>query len=383
MKLNMKECPELKELNSRILEIISECKSEEGVSKLQSIYDDLNGNKSLQVTGFKEKVKNFWHNLSSKNKMQIIQDKIELSKGEILDVIKKYIFNSDIMKKSNSIIKDMPSDLAVSINNVLDLGLGLEFSDKTVKRYPIILSQDIKEKGYDKALVAMSNKYLDNHITSEQIIQRYKEQCRQKVKDIEDKSRGYEIEPYYGTKEFMESRIQYIKDCMDKMLQTEKFKDREDINNYINRTTEILSEYENTSLSSKKSIPEQKQAYKSLETLYREVIEMEEILSPEVAKVWKEKMSSIEQYSKDRDFAFLARTITNGEEDVKDVKKISTQYITSKTLTLKGDYGVLYAPNIDNIVAISSEDVQNWKISKEDFIDSRIFKRIPIYNTYR
>ncbi len=378
----MKESPELKELNSRILEIMSDCKSEEGVSELQSIYDDLNGNKSLQVRGFKEKVKNFWYNLSSKNKMQIIQEKIELSKVQILDAIKKYIINIDIMKKSNNIIKDMPSDLAVSINNVLDLGLGLEFSDKTVKRYPIILSQDLKEKGYNKALDAMSNNYLDNHFTSEQIIQRYKEQCRQKVSDIEDRSRGYEIEPYYGTKEFMESRIQYIKECMEKMLQAEKFKGREDIKNYINRTGEILSEYEKTSLSSK-SIQEQKQDYKKLETLYKKVLDMEEKLSPEVAKVWKEKMSSIKQYSKDSDFAFLARTITDGEEDVKDVKKISTQYITSKTLTLKGDYGVLYTPNIDNIIAISSEDVQNWKISKEDFINSRFFKRVSIYNSYR
>lgn len=382
MKLNMKESPELNELNSRILEIISDCKSEEGVSKLQSIYDDLNGNKSLQVTGFREKVKNLLNNLSSKYKKQMIQERIELAKGEILDAIKKYIFTTDIMKKSNSIIKDMPSDLALSINNVLDLGLGLEFSDKTVKRYPIILSQDIKEKGYNKAINVMSKNYLDNSITQEQIIQRYKEQCRQKVSDIEDKSRGYEIEPYYGTKEFMESRIQYIKECMDKMLNAEKFKCREDINNYISRTREILSEYENTSLSGK-SIEEQKNVYKKLETLYKEVIDIEERLSPEVARVWKEKMSSVEQYSKDRDFAFLARTITNGEEDIKDVKKISTQYITSKTLTLKGDYGVLYAPNIDNIVAISSEDVQNWKISKEDFINSRFFKRIPIYKTYR
>ncbi len=378
----MKESPELKELNIRLLEIIKDCKSEEGVTKLQEIYDNLNGNQSLQVTGFKEKVKNFLHNLSSKYKMQKIQEKIELAKGETLDAIKKYIFTTNIMKKSNSIIKDMPSDLAVSINNVLDLGLGLEFSDKTVKRYPIILSQEIKEKGYDKAINIMAKNYLDNSTTQEQIIQRYRAQCRKKVSDIEDKSRGYEIEPYYGTKELMESRIQYIKECMEKMLQAEEFKGREDIKDHISRTSEILSEYENASLSSK-SIEEQKGTYKKLETFYKEVIDLEEKLSPEVAKVWKEKISSVEQYSKDKDFAFLARTITNGEKDIKDVKKISTQYITSKTLTLKGDYGVLYTPNIDNIVAISSEDVQNWKISKEDFINSRIFKRISICNTYR
>lgn len=378
----MKESPELKELNTRLLEIIKDCKSEEGVTKLQEIYDNLNGNQSLQVKGFKEKVKNFLHNLSSKYKMQKIQEKIELAKGETLDAIKKYIFTTNIMKKSNSIIKDMPSDLAVSINNVLDLGLGLEFSDKTVKRYPIILSQEIKEKGYDKAINIMAKNYLDNSITQEQIIQRYRAQCRKKVSDIEDKSRGYEIEPYYGTKELMESRIQYIKECMEKMLQAEEFKGREDIKDHISRTSEILSEYENASLSSK-SIEEQKGTYKKLETFYKEVINLEEKLSPEVAKVWKEKISSVEQYSKDKDFAFLARTITNGEKDIKDVKKISTQYITSKTLTLKGDYGVLYTPNIDNIVAISSEDVQNWKISKEDFINSRFFKRVSIYNSYR
>lgn len=378
----MKESQELNELNSRLLEIIDDCKSEEGVTKLQSIYDRLNGNQALQVTGIKERIKNFIYNLSSNHKTEMLQEKIDIAKSEILDTIKQYIFTKDIMKKSNNIVKDMPSDVAISIDNLLNLGLGLEFSEITVKRYPIELPKDVKEKGYFKALSAMSKSYLDNHITSDQIIKKYREQCRQKVKDIEDKSKSFEIEPYYGTKEFMEYRIKYIKECMEKMLQSKRFKGRDDIKSHIDRISEILSEYEKNQLDSK-AINEQKDTYKKLETLYKEVVDIEKLLSPEVAEVWEEKLTSIDSYSKDSDFAFLAHTITDGEFNPENIKKLSMQYITPKTLTLKGDYGVIYFPKADNLFAISPKDVENWKISKEDFIESRIFKRVSIYRAHR
>ena len=129
----MKENLELNELNSRLLEIINECKSEEGIKKLQAIYDTLNENNALQVVRLVEKVKHFFRNLSATYRKEMLQKRIGTAKSEALGAIKEYIFTEDMMKKSTGEIKDIPSDLARSINRLLDISLGVEFSEETIK----------------------------------------------------------------------------------------------------------------------------------------------------------------------------------------------------------------------------------------------------------
>ncbi len=141
----MKKSPELNELNSRILEIINECKSDEGTKKLQIIYDTLNENNALQVVGVKQKILYFLRNLSPSYRNEILQKKIAEARNDTLNIIKEYIFTEDIMKKSAGMIKDVPSDLALSIHRLIDVSLGVEFSENTVKRYPIELTDDLKK----------------------------------------------------------------------------------------------------------------------------------------------------------------------------------------------------------------------------------------------
>lgn len=374
----MKKSPELNELNSRILEIINECKSDEGTKKLQIIYDTLNENNALQVVGVKQKILYFLRNLSPSYRNEILQKKIAEARNDTLNIIKEYIFTEDIMKKSAGMIKDVPSDLALSIHRLIDVSLGVEFSENTVKRYPIELTDDLKKQAYYKAILEMSKSYLNSHLSLQKVIDIAKEQYKQRVEKIEDKSRNFEIEPYYGTKEFMQSRITYIKDCMEKMLLSKKFEGREDIQTYIERINKIIYVYENMSLNIN-SVDKQKSRYSNLETLYKETLEMEEALFPEVAQVWEEKLSSVEEYSKDGNFAFLAYQMTEGVTYPKGKAKISTKYITQNTLALDGDYGLIYLPNSNNLLTMCSGDAENWVITKEDFINSRIFKAISVY----
>lgn len=374
----MKKSPELNELNSRLLEIINECKSDEGTKKLQIVYDTLNGKNALQVIGLKEQIIYFLRNLSPSYRNEILQKKIAEARNDTLNIIKEYIFTEDIMKKSVGMIKDVPSDLAISIYNLTDVSLGVEFYENAVKRYPIELTDKIKEQVHYKGILEMSKAYLDNHVSVQNIIDISKKRFKQRVKEIEDKSRDFEIEPYYGTKEFMKSRITYIKECMEKMLLSKRFEGREDIQTYIDRIDKIIYVYENMSLNIN-SVDKQKSRYSNLETLYKETLEMEEALFPEVAQVWEEKLSSVEEYSKDGNFAFLAYQMTEGVTYPKGKAKISTKYITQNTLALDGDYGLIYLPNSNNLLTMCSGDAENWVITKEDFINSRIFKGISVY----
>lgn len=384
----MEESPELNGLNSKLLEIINECKSEEGTKKLQAIYDSLNEKNALQVIGLREKVKNFLLNLFPtyrnemlQKKVAATQEKIATARNEIINIIKEYIFTEDIMKKDAGMEKNIPSDLALSINHFLDVGLGVEFSEKAIKRYPIELTDDIKSRAYSKARLEMSKGYLDNKISVKQVIEKTKEQYGQRESDIEDKSINLEIEPYYGTKEFMEYRIEHIKKCMENMLKSERFKGRNDISNGIDIINKILITYEKTSLKDD-SIDRQKNKYRNLENLYKLVLKIENALAPEVARVWIEKLSVVEAYRKDSDFAFLAHALKDGEFDPRDMNKLPMQYITQDTITLDGEYGLIYTPNAKNLFSMSSGKAKEWTISKEDFINSRIFKGLSIYRAY-
>lgn len=377
----MKENLELNELNSRLLEIINECKSEEGIKKLQAIYDTLNENNALQVVRLVEKIKHFFRNLSATYRKEMLQKRIDTAKSEALGAIKEYIFTEDMMKKSTGEIKDIPSDLARSINRLLDISLGVEFSEETIKRYPIELTDNIKSQEYSKARLEMSKSYLDGKTSVKEVIEKTKKQYIQRQRDIEDKSIDLEIEPYYGTKEFMEYRIKHIKKCMENMLKSERFNGRNDISNGIDIINKVLIIYEKTSLKDD-SIDRQKNKYKNLENSYKFVLKMENALAPEVAEVWIQKLSLIEAYRKDGNFAFLAYALKEGEFDPKNMNKLPMQYITQDTITLDGEYGLIYTPNTENLFSMSSGKAKEWTISKEDFINSRIFKGLSIYRAY-
>lgn len=374
----MKQSPELEELNSRLLEIINECKSKEGIERLQSIYDTLNGKNALQVVGIKEKVKNFLRNLSPTSRNRILQKKIAEARNETINAIKEYIFTADIMKKDAGMIKNLPSNLAVSINRLLDVSWGVEFNEKTAKRYPIELTDSLKEQVYSRAILEMSKTYLDNHVSAQKVIEKARQQYQQREEEIEAKSRGFEIEPYYGTKEFMQCRITYIRECMEKMLHNKRFEGREDIKDNIDKIDKILFAYEKISLNVN-SIDAQKDRYRKLEDLYKVTLKMEDSLFPEVEEVWKEKLSSVETYSKDGDFAFLAYPLTEENVYPKDKAKISLKYITQNTLALDGEYGLIYSLNADNLFTMCSGNAENWVMTKEDFVKSRTFKTISIY----
>lgn len=364
----MRESSELKELNSRLLEIINECKSEEGTKRLQAIYDTLNGNNALQVVGLAEKVENFLHNLFSKHKKEILQNKLDTARKDTLNTIRKYIFTENII--TESISEYVPSNMELVINRLLDVSLGIEFNEKTVKRYPINLTNNIKSQAYSKVLLEMSREYLNNHISVNQVVERSKKLYRRREKEIEDKSRHFEIEPYYGTKEFMQARIEYIRSCMEKMLNNERFKDRKDIEEHIDRISEILSKFEDTVLDFDSK--NYKEEYKHMEELYKDVLKREKTLSPEVASVWNDTLTSVESYTKDSNFAFIVQEASEQEFETKDINNVSMKYITQNTLALDGDYGLIYLPDAENIYAISSEDTGSCVITKEDFINSRI-----------
>ena len=107
---------------------------------------------------------------------------------------------------------------------------------------------------------------------------------------------------------------------------------------------------------------------------------MENALSKDVEKVWKEALTSVSSYLKDGKFAFLAHVITAGNFNPENMHKVCLAYITENTITLPyKDYGLIYPIDMDNIHSMCSEDAGSWVIDKNEFIDRRISTKLAVY----
>lgn len=191
-----------------------------------------------------------------------------------------------------------------------------------------------------------------------------------RLNSIKDKSRAFEIEPYYGNRDFLQFRIEYIKECMEKLLKNPRFESRDDIRSYITRIDEIIQSSKTLTISNIDTILQQKMSYEQLEAYYKEVLQMENGLSKDVEAVWKETLTPTQSYSKNENFGFLAHVLTEGSFNPEDMNKVCMAYITDSTITLPyGDYGLIYPMDMSNISMMGVHDAGSWVTNKNEFID--------------
>ena len=214
----------------------------------------------------------------------------------------------------------------------------------------------------------MQEEYLCDEIKLKDLIIKEIDTYKQKIEDIKEKAKEMKIQPYYGNEDFIKYRISFIIQCIEKMLNKPRFKDRKDIQKHYEYVKKIYRDCKEITLDID-SIEEQKINYEKLENLYLKVLEIENILSKDVEQVWKETMK--EKNSKEGQMAYFAHSLTEGEFNPEDMNKVCVTYVTEKTLTIPyGDYGFLYEMDMDNIIQIAAEDAGSWKVDKEKFIDN-------------
>lgn len=363
----------MEELNKKrickiITKIMNDCNDTKVQEKLQLIYNRLNDKNSLQKQGFIQRLKSRIYMLSPKYRREWEMEKIKISMKELEEVVSENILTDKIFR--HKVLKDYESELGGTINRFLDLHFGVVFDENgnSLKRYDINITDNIKTAAYSEILKQMQKKYINGDISLNDLIKETEEKYMQKIEEITNKAKVVEIAPYYGSREFMEYRISYIKECISGMLNHCKFKGRKDIAEYLQKLQEIHNNYQSILVDSD-SIEEQRSNYIQLENLYKQALSIENKLSIDVEQVWKERIN--QKNATEGQMAYLAHVITGGEFDPKHMNKVCATYITEQTLTLPyGDYGFIYPMDMENILQMSFTDGGSWKISKERFIES-------------
>ena len=139
------------QINLRIIQIIDDCKSVECEKRLNDIKRSLNDEDALQVTGRFAKIKHFFRRVNSKYRKDFEKTKVEKAEKDILETIRKDIVSSEEIMQGK-IFKSEPSEFGQVVNNLLNLELGLEFGENSVKRYNIELTDSVKQEEYSRLL---------------------------------------------------------------------------------------------------------------------------------------------------------------------------------------------------------------------------------------
>lgn len=363
---------EINELNIKINRILEDCQNLHAKTELTSIYNTLNNENSLQPKGIKEKIKFYFRRFFKNNNEEEKTQRIANAREDIYSVLDRYVITKDTLRDRNV---RSNSTLNNEIDQYLELALGIDFSEKSFKRYDITLTEPIKENAYSTVRKQMIEQYFNEDITLKDLVEKRKLFYNNKVKDIKAKCMELEIEPYLGSKNFMEERIKNVHKGILDMQRMPEFSSRQDIKTYVNIINDILEEIQNLKEDSN-MISQQKENYNKIEELYKKVLMIEDNLSTDIEKVWKERETPISEYSKDGEFSFLAHVITSEEFDLKNMNKLCMSYITNRTLTLPyGEYGFIYPMKIKNVDSMSNEDSGSWLISKKDFIEQGLPKK--------
>jgi hypothetical protein len=208
-----------KSLTVKLNKLISESKTEEERQEFTRINNYLNGKSSISVTSRIEKFKYFFKMLKPTYRQAFEENTLKTANNDTLKAITKNLENIF----NHKILKGEDSEFGYVFRNALDIKFGVEFKENSIKRYPINLNDKIMQEEKEKLLTQMAEKYLyEEDASISEVAEQYKRQQQNEIEAIKDKAKPCEIEPYYGTKEFMQCRTQYMRECMVKLLNSEQ-----------------------------------------------------------------------------------------------------------------------------------------------------------------
>ena len=358
------------QLTKRVLKTMEECRDPKVLERLQTIFDRLNDNSSLEKNGLIQRLKNAIYSWNSKYINEEEIENVRISIKELEEIVSTSILTEKVFQNRN--FEDFQSDLEIEINNFLDLHFGVVFNeqDNSLKRYDIEFTDDMKMAAYNEVLKQMQHRYIEGDIYVRDLIIETKDKYMQMSNSILSKCKDMEIQPYYGSKEFMEHRIVDIIKGITRLLEYPKFEGRKDMSEDLQYLQQMYADYKGCSINMN-SIEEQKSYYEQLEEFYKKALSIEDRLSKDVEQVWKDRMK--EKNSTEGEMAYFAHVLTRGEFNPNDMTKVCVAYITEKTLALPyGDYGFIYDMDMENILQMSSTDAGSWKINKKDFIERKL-----------
>lgn len=243
------------------------------------------------------------------------------------------------------------------------------FTDDTFKIYPAKINNDELVKMYSSLMSEMVDYHLSSGLSMEEVIPLYTEKYKVKLKSLKDKMKNSNMEPYYGSIVYMVSRIQFIGKCISEIP---------DLNFNIDNILSKIEVYDEKYLSDSALSDIDETIvfdddffvdYNVLESLYLEVLKVENELTPLVVGYWNEYLTDPAKHN-DESYKYVMHTFSSGMVDPAKMNKACCALNSeSLVMTPYGNCGLIYEFDASAVDSFASEDSGSWKTDKNEFID--------------
>lgn len=249
-----------------------------------------------------------------------------------------------------------------------------EKEDGKIEVYPWKVKEEDLKLTADREYLKVSEKFLTTPRSIDKSFNDSRLDLIDEHKAVKDNFMQKQLEPYYGSPEFIYQRSYYIVQCMEKILSEKEVKTQNKIvtKQLIGDAKIILGEIEKNKESL--SITQDENKYENIRANFEKLLTFEDMISNDVEEIWNEFLTKPEEYKQGNRFAFLVHAYTNGFAKIDQMNKCCCTLVTEKCMPIIGEnnFGIICDFKSANVSAMCTEDAGSWVINKEKFFDCEI-----------
>ena len=243
-------------------------------------------------------------------------------------------------------------------------------SNGKIDIFPWKIEENDIKSSLNEEVLKISEIFFSNNITEEEAINQRTTYLKQKNKAVRNTFLKSDIEPYYGTPEFICERSEYILECMNKIISDKEVKEENKITTrqYIEEARKIVTEIKKYKEDLENDRDYDK--YSKLKANFEKLLSFENMISKDIEQIWNEFLTDPKEYKEGEPYAFLVHAYSEKINELRPMNKCCCTLVTEKCMPIPyGDYGVICGFNSANIGTMCTEDAGSWTCSKEEFFD--------------
>lgn len=243
-------------------------------------------------------------------------------------------------------------------------------SNGKIDIFPWKIEENDIKSSLNEEVLKISEIFFSNNITEEEAINQRTTYLKQKNEAVRNTFLKSDIEPYYGTPEFICERSEYILECMNKIISDKEVKEENKITTrqYIEEARKIVTEIKKYKEDLENDRDYDK--YSKLKANFEKLLSFENMISKDIEQIWNEFLTDPKEYKEGEPYAFLVHAYSEKINELRPMNKCCCTLVTEKCMPIPyGDYGVICGFNSANIGTMCTEDAGSWTCSKEEFFD--------------
>ena len=243
-------------------------------------------------------------------------------------------------------------------------------SNGKIDIFPWKIEENDIKSSLNEEVLKISELFFSNNITEEEAINQRTTYLKQKNEAVRNTFLKSDIEPYYGTPEFICERSEYILECMNKIISDKEVKEENKITTrqYIEEARKVVTEIKKYKEDLENDRDYDK--YSKLKANFEKLLSFENMISKDIEQIWNEFLTDPKEYKEGEPYAFLVHAYSEKINELRPMNKCCCTLVTEKCMPIPyGDYGVICGFNSANIGTMCTEDAGSWTCSKEEFFD--------------